>query len=142
MWKAVQGDLHYLYQRYREKKDNEIMAKKYPYNRDYSDRLIVISDELDIIAWQIANDWADVTGQDINQIITHLKSLCWRLYRSSISMHHADNRYLQHWYNPDTQKWMYREGTTTTVIKTAELNNTEGAPLLHDLPSNLYEGWQ
>ena len=58
MWICA-GNVQDLYRTYREYKDNQLMSRLYPANQDYRDRALVLSDYLDIMAFEIAKQWAE-----------------------------------------------------------------------------------
>lgn len=136
-WRFV-GHIKDLYTTYKEYQDNRRMAELYPYNQDYKDRVIVLSDILDIMAFGIAKDWAE-DDEPISMYTTHLRSLCYHLYRNGITVRQATAMYLSHYRDGD--KWAYRDGTNKHVIITTELPKEFGCPLLMDRPSSIYEDW-
>lgn len=51
--------------------------KKYPNQKDH---VAELEDALDVAAYDVASKWADDTGDDVNKIINHIKSVCYRVY--------------------------------------------------------------
>lgn len=134
-------DIPQLYRLFCELEDNRRMYTRYPDNQDYKDRIIVLSDSLDIIAYDIASRWADDFGLDVNTVITHLRSLMHHYKINRMPMKLATYLYTIHYYNDVTGKWMFRDGTDKSAFSTYEMKQNEGVNLLSDRPSNLYEEW-
>lgn len=140
MWICA-GNITELYRAYREYKDNQTLGRLYPANKDYRDRALVLSDYCDIMAYNIAKQWAEYEP-NVNTVITHLKSLCHRLYGNKVYLQHATALYTSHYYNPATGKWLYRDGTTWDVIRPGYIpKETKGCGLLTDIKSSEYDGW-
>lgn len=136
-WQYV-GHIAPLYRHYREYKDNQRMASLYPDNDEYKARVIVLSDIMDIEAYNLAKEWAK-PDEDINSYITHFRSICYRLYRNNVTYQRGCAMYLAHYRDGD--KWMYRDGTTKKIIESMYIPPECGMPLLRDRPSNLCDSW-
>ena len=141
MMKPLYPNIAPIYSAYCEYSDNLAMAARYPDNRDYTDRAVALSDYMDVVAYNTACAWADTTGDNINLIITHIRSLCHRLRNHHISARHGRGAYTQHYYDRDTGRYLYRDGTTYGSLGARDLCGLPGAPLLADRPANLYDGW-
>lgn len=142
MYKVLQGDPCSIYEMYREYKDLSYMIRKYPDEPTYKEHSYFLENCLDTEAYALACKWSDITGVSHLNIITHIKSLCRRLWDNKITPYYASHLYLTHYYDDTLNLWKYRDGETTKPLKAYTINNLEGMPLLCDYPSNLYDGWQ
>lgn len=136
-WHYV-GHVSDLYRTYLEYQDNKRMAKRYPENQEYRDRCIVLSDILDMMAYGIACDWAE-EDEPISMYTSHLRSLCHHLYHNKVYYDYSTPMYLSHYRDGD--KWLYRDGTTKTMIDTVSTPPGYGCPLLADRPTSIFEDW-
>lgn len=141
MFKPV-GGISELYRMYREYKDNKIMYRLYPYNQNYLDRSIALSDLMDIKAYEIAVSWSKYEP-NVNTVTTHLRSLMKRLYDNKIYLQHATPTYTMHYYDEDTGKWLYRDGSVKKPISLMHQNvDGNGFSLLSDIKaSTVSDSW-
>lgn len=141
MWKPTYSSIHFLYKTYREWIDVRHMRKRYPDRWVYQDLCYEIEDDCDVEVYEAAKQLCDSTGANINQVITHIKSLMYRYYSHNISTNRCDGMYTQHYYDADRKLWMYRDGTIHDIIRPADLTRGVGAPLLNDIPPGRQGEW-
>ena len=140
MWICA-GNVQDLYRAYREYKDNQLMSRLYPANQDYKDRALVLSDYLDIMAFEIAKQWAEYEP-NVNTVITHLKSYCYRMYSQKVYLNQATALFTSHYYNPALKRWLYNEGYKHDVIRPGYISkNEKGLSLLTDIKSSEHDDW-
>lgn len=141
MWKPTYSTIHSLYRTYREWIDVRRMRKRYPERAEYENLCYEIENDCDVEVYQAASYLCDATGANINQVITHIKSLMYRYYYNNISTLKCNGMYTQHYYDADKKLWMYRDGTIHDVIRPADLTHDVGAPLLNDIPPGRQGEW-
>lgn len=136
------GGVSELYRMYREYQDNKIMYRLYPYNQNYLDRSIALSDLMDLKAYEIADRWKDYEP-NVNAVTTHLRSLMKRYYDNCVSLKHATPTYTMHYYDAETNKWLYRDGSVKRVISLMHQNvEGNGFCLLSDIKaSTVSDSW-
>lgn len=141
MFKPV-GGISELYRMYREYKDNQTMYKLYPYNPNYLDRSVALSDLMDMKAYEIALSWSKYEP-NVNTVTTHLRSLMKRLYDNKIYLQHATPTYTMHYYDDETGKWLYRDGSVKKPISLYHQNvEGPGFCLLSDIKaSTVSDSW-